>query len=86
MARRENISDYDTTSVQGGSVVNTITGRVHLQPTIGYEGGDSFSYTISDVDATRCDTGTLTVTEMDGISTTPPAQAALGASATRSTA
>lgn len=55
------ITAYDTTSAQGGSVVlNTTTGKFSYRPPRGYQGSDSFTYTISN--PTGSDTGTVHLT------------------------
>ncbi len=60
------VSAYDSSSVQGGQVaVDTFTGAFTYTPPVGYEGSDSFTYTVRDVDGnTDSTTVTLTVSEV----------------------
>jgi methionine-rich copper-binding protein CopC len=55
------VTAFDATSVRGGIVsVNPATGLFTYTPPVGYEGADSFNYTISN--AAGSDTATVTVT------------------------
>jgi methionine-rich copper-binding protein CopC len=55
------ITAFDATSAQGGTVaLNTTTGTFTYTPPRGYEGGDSFTYTISN--GTGSDVGTVNLT------------------------
>lgn len=60
------ITAYDATSTQGGSVnMNTATGTFTYNPPRGFEGADSFNYTISS--AGGSDQGTVVITVSDMI-------------------
>ena len=59
------ISTYDAASVQGGTVsMNTTTGEFTYQPPLGFEGADSFTYTVTDGTTPTVGTVNLTVSEM----------------------
>ncbi|HUQ30890.1 MAG TPA: Ig-like domain-containing protein, partial [Pyrinomonadaceae bacterium] len=58
------ITAYDATSAQGGAVnMNTVTGTFTYNPPRGFEGADSFNYTISG--AGGSDQGTVVITVSD---------------------
>ncbi len=59
---------YDSTSINGGSVVNNGDGTFTYTPPLGFSGVDSFTYTVSDGNGgTATATVTITVTDI-----TPP--------------
>jgi uncharacterized repeat protein (TIGR01451 family) len=59
------ISAFDATSAQGGSVnLNTSTGTFTYNPPRGFEGADSFNYTISNSAGSDQGTVVITVTDM----------------------
>jgi hypothetical protein len=58
----------DTTSVHGGSITDNIDGAFVYQPPAGYQGVDSFGYTVQDIDWDYTYAATVTI-YIDG---TPP--------------
>ncbi len=59
------ITAYDATSANGGSVnMNTATGTFTYNPPRGFEGADSFNYTISTAGGSDVGTVVITVTDM----------------------
>jgi hypothetical protein len=59
------ITAYDATSAQGGSVnMNTATGTFTYNPPRGFEGADSFNYTITTAGGSDVGTVVITVTDM----------------------
>ena len=59
------ITAYDATSAQGGSVnMNTATGTFTYNPPRGFEGPDSFNYTISNAGGSDVGTVVITVSDM----------------------
>jgi uncharacterized repeat protein (TIGR01451 family) len=59
------ITGFDATSAQGGSVnMNTATGTFTYNPPRGFEGADSFNYTISSTGGSDQGTVVITVTDM----------------------
>ncbi len=60
------ITSSDTSSTQGGRVVNNGDGTFNYTPKTGFVGDDTFTYTICDDDATAsCSTATVTITVTD---------------------
>jgi len=55
------VSSFDSTSVQGGNVTVAANGDFTYNPPAGYEGVDTFNYTVQDVDG-NTDIGTVTIT------------------------
>ncbi|MCL4262370.1 MAG: DUF11 domain-containing protein [Anaerolineae bacterium] len=55
------ITSFDPVSVQGGAVVVNLDGSFNYNPPAGYEGVDTFTYTITD-DEGDTDTGIVTIT------------------------
>jgi large repetitive protein len=55
------VTAYNATSTQGGNVIVDPDGTVHYNPPAGYEGTDTFTYTMSDGEG-NTDTATVTFT------------------------
>jgi hypothetical protein len=58
----------DTSSAHGGTVAVNDDGSFSYQPPLGYQGSDSFTYTVSDIDGDNNYVGTVTVR----VDSTPP--------------
>jgi len=59
------ISTYDMASTMGGTVsMNTTTGEFTYEPPVGFEGTDSFTYTVTDGVSPVAGTVTIEVTQM----------------------
>lgn len=65
-ATNARITDVEITSAQNGTIVDNRDGTYTYEPTEGFTGEDSFTYTLCDREATpNCSTGTVSITVQD---------------------
>ncbi|MFD0917584.1 Ig-like domain-containing protein, partial [Pseudahrensia aquimaris] len=66
------VTDFDGTSANGGTITENADGTLNYTPADGFEGTDTFEYTITDANG-NTDTATVTVTVGEDPNTPPDA-------------